>query len=86
LNDFSNLIGLENVEEQENERYRNVLNRKKQQDEIYQGNSGNKRAREDDGGDNEDNFHGLFDGERKAKNKFSSARSKKGGKPKKRRS
>lgn len=80
------MIGLEDVEEQENERYRNVLNRKKQKSEIYEG-SGNKRAREDDGEDNEDNFHGLFDGERKGKNKFSSARSKKkGGKPKKRRS
>jgi U3 small nucleolar ribonucleoprotein protein LCP5 len=78
------LVGLEGVEEQENERYRNVLNRKKQKSEIYEG--GNKRARDDDD-DNEDNFNGLFDGERKAKNKFSAARSKKkGGKPKKRRS
>lgn len=80
------MVGLENIEEQENERYRNVLNRKKQKSEVYEG--GNKRAREDgeDNGD-EDNFHGLFDGERKSKNKFSNARSKKkGGKTKKRRS
>ncbi|KAG2213796.1 hypothetical protein INT46_005251 [Mucor plumbeus] len=79
LNDFSNLVGLENVEEQENQRYRNVLNRKKQDVDVLEG--GNKRARDDD--DNDDNFSGLFDGERKGKNKFSSARSKKkGGRPK----
>lgn len=85
MNDFSNLIGLENIEEQENERYRNVLNRKKNKGEAYEGAS--KRAREggeDD--DNEDNFHGLFDGEHKGNNKFSKARGKKGGKSKKRRS
>lgn len=29
LNDFSNLIGIKDVEEQENERFRNVLSRKK---------------------------------------------------------
>ena len=79
MNDFSNLVGLENVEEQENQRYRNVLNRKKQDVDVLEG--GNKRARDDD--DNDDNFSGLFDGERKGKNKFSSARSKKkGGRPK----
>lgn len=85
MNDFSNLIGLENVEEQENERYRNVLNRKKQKSEIYEG--GNKRAREEDQ-DKDDNFNGLFDGERGGKNQFSTARSnkKKGHKSKKRRS
>lgn len=79
LNDFSNLVGLEDVEEQENQRYRNVLNRKKQDMDVLEG--GHKRARDDD--DNEDSFNGLFDGERKGKNKFSSARSKKkGGRPK----
>ncbi|KAI8091537.1 Sas10/Utp3/C1D family-domain-containing protein [Thamnidium elegans] len=84
LNDFSNLIGLENVEEQENERYRNVLNRKKQKSEIYEG--GNKRGREEDQ-DNDDNFNGLFEGERGGKNQFTTARNKKKGhKSKKRRS
>ena len=72
MNDFSNLVGLENVEEQENERYRNVLNRKKQNNDVYDG--GNKRARE--GGDEEDNFNGLFDGKSKKKGKFSAKRSK----------
>lgn len=83
MNDFSNLIGLENVEEQENERYRNVLNRKKQKSEVYEG--GNKRSREEDQ-DNEGNFNGLFDGERKGKNPFKTAKGKKNGKSKKRRS
>jgi U3 small nucleolar ribonucleoprotein protein LCP5 len=77
------LVGLEDIEEQENERYRNVLSRKKQKSETYEG--GSKRARDDD--DNEDNFHGLFDGEQKGRNKFSSARNKKkGSRSKKRRS
>ncbi|KAK4510344.1 uncharacterized protein ATC70_004774 [Mucor velutinosus] len=79
LNDFSNLAGLEDVEEQENQRYRNVLNRKKQDVDVLE--AGQKRARGDD--DNEDSFNGLFDGERRGKNKFSSARNKKkGGRPK----
>lgn len=73
------MAGLEDVEEQENQRYRNVLNRKKQDVDVLE--AGQKRARGDD--DNEDNFNGLFDGERRGKNKFSSARSKKkGGRPK----
>ncbi|KAI8327481.1 Sas10/Utp3/C1D family-domain-containing protein [Choanephora cucurbitarum] len=81
LNDFSNLAGLEDVEEQENERFRNVLNRNKQKSEIY---TGSKRTRDDD---NEEGFHGLFDNEHKGKNKFSSARNKKReGRTKKRRS
>lgn len=85
MNDFSNLIGLENIEEQENERYRNVLNRKKNKGEVYEG--GNKRARGDGDDDNDgDNFHGLFDGERTGKNQFTNARKKKHGKSKKRRS
>lgn len=67
------MAALQDVEEQENERYRNVLERKKQKDEIYQGS--NKRSREDQ--DDDDNFDGLFDGERKGKNKFSQKRSKK---------
>ncbi|KAI8647411.1 Sas10/Utp3/C1D family-domain-containing protein [Parasitella parasitica] len=83
LNDFSNLVGLGDVEEQENQRYRNVLERKNQNIDGFE--SGNKKRARDD----EDNFNGLFDGERKGKNKFSSARSKKKNghpKPKKRRS
>lgn len=64
---------LQDIEEQENERYRNVLNRKKQNEEIYEG-RGNKRTRDED---NEDSFNGLFDGERKGKNKFSQKRNKK---------
>ena len=75
------MAGLEDVEEQENERFRNVLNRNKQKSEIY---TGSKRTRDDD---NEEGFHGLFDNEHKGKNKFSSARNKKReGRTKKRRS
>lgn len=74
MNDFSNLAALQDVEEQENERYRNVLNRKNQKSEIYEGGS-NKRARDEEDGD--DNFNGLFDGKRKGKNKFTQKRNKK---------
>ncbi|KAI8977698.1 Sas10/Utp3/C1D family-domain-containing protein [Mycotypha africana] len=82
LNDFSNLAGLKDVEEQENERYRNVLSRsKKNKNEVFES-SGTKRTR-DEG--NDDGFHGLFDGESKVKNKFSAKRhKKKGGKAKRR--
>jgi U3 small nucleolar ribonucleoprotein protein LCP5 len=71
------LGALQDIEEQENERYRNVLNRKKQKSEIYEGGSNNNKRSREDNEDNEDNFNGLFDGERKSKNKFSQKRNKK---------
>ncbi|KAI8578556.1 hypothetical protein K450DRAFT_246338 [Umbelopsis ramanniana AG] len=45
LNDFSNLVGIQDVEEQENERMRNVMNRRKRDE----GPRGEKRSREDQG-------------------------------------
>ncbi|KAI9469808.1 MAG: Sas10/Utp3/C1D family-domain-containing protein [Benjaminiella poitrasii] len=73
LNDFSNLAALEKVEEEENERYRNVLNRNKQKNEVF---GNNKRSRNDDDDDG-DNFNDLFEGGSKGNNKFASARHKK---------
>ncbi|KAI9021447.1 Sas10/Utp3/C1D family-domain-containing protein [Phycomyces nitens] len=75
LNDFSNLAGIQDVEEQENERFRNVLNRKSQRaerdvDDIESAMShGNKRSRQGD-----EQFHGVLDGKQGGRNKFKRAR------------
>ncbi|GAB5587919.1 hypothetical protein Unana1_02819 [Umbelopsis nana] len=45
LNDFSNLVGIQDVEEQENERLRNVMTRRKRDDTSR----GEKRSRDDQG-------------------------------------
>ncbi|KAI9494906.1 Sas10/Utp3/C1D family-domain-containing protein [Zychaea mexicana] len=44
LNDFNNLVGIQDVEEEENERFKNVLNRKRQRSESGAGRS-KKRSR-----------------------------------------
>jgi U3 small nucleolar ribonucleoprotein protein LCP5 len=44
LNDFSNLVGIQDVEEQENERLRNVMTRRNRDD-----GRGEKRSRGDQG-------------------------------------
>ncbi|KAI8992544.1 Sas10/Utp3/C1D family-domain-containing protein [Pilobolus umbonatus] len=59
LNDFANLAGLRDVEEQENQRYRNVLNRKKLKGETID-TSRSKRSREDG-----DEFEGLINSKKK---------------------
>ncbi|KAI7887433.1 hypothetical protein K492DRAFT_155022 [Lichtheimia hyalospora FSU 10163] len=43
LNDFSNLVGIKDVEEEENQRFRNVLNRKRQRSETGSGRSKKRR-------------------------------------------
>ncbi|KAI8078892.1 Sas10/Utp3/C1D family-domain-containing protein [Halteromyces radiatus] len=57
LNDFSNLVGIQEVDERENERFRNVLNRKSQ----HKDKRGHKRPGK---------FHGVVDGEGASRNKF----------------
>ncbi|CAO3703300.1 unnamed protein product [Rhizopus stolonifer] len=68
LDDFSNLVGLQDVEEEENKRYRNVLNRKNSKKES------NPKRQRDDGDEGE--YEGLFEGNKKSRGKFNSARSK----------
>ncbi|KAF7731602.1 hypothetical protein EC973_009366 [Apophysomyces ossiformis] len=71
LNDFSNLAIIQDVEKQENERFQNVLSRKRRtkhgDDMNLNSAQGNKRARNEgvDGG-----YHGLIDGESNGRNKF----------------
>jgi U3 small nucleolar ribonucleoprotein protein LCP5 len=67
LNDFSNLAGIHQVEQEENERFRNVLERKKQKAESGY----NKRSREDDDDGDDDLPTG------KSVNKFQKARKRK---------
>ncbi|KAI9252106.1 Sas10/Utp3/C1D family-domain-containing protein [Sporodiniella umbellata] len=70
LEDFNNLVGLQDVEEEENKRFRNVLNRKKLKDEPSF-----KRQR-DDADSYEGEYEGLLEGNKKPKGKFSSARNR----------
>ncbi|KAG1446041.1 hypothetical protein G6F55_011710 [Rhizopus delemar] len=69
LDDFSNLVGLQDVEEEENKRFRNVLNRKKLKNE-----SNPKRQRENE--DAEGDYDGLFEGGKRSRGKFNSARNR----------
>ncbi|KAI8329129.1 hypothetical protein BC941DRAFT_443513 [Chlamydoabsidia padenii] len=59
LNDFSNLVGIQDVDERENERFRNVLNRKSQHG------GGEKRGQKRSG-----KYHGVVDGDGPSRNKF----------------
>ncbi|KAG0162844.1 hypothetical protein DFQ28_000669 [Apophysomyces sp. BC1034] len=70
LNDFSNLAGIHDVEKKENERFQNVLSRKRRAngDNLNLSSThANKRTRKE-GGDGR--FHGLLDGEGAGRNKF----------------
>ncbi|CAO3641466.1 unnamed protein product [Cunninghamella echinulata] len=58
LNDFSNLVGIQDVDERENEKFRNVLNRKSQRHE-------DKRGQKRQG-----QFNGVIDGNGPKRNKF----------------
>ncbi|CEJ04779.1 hypothetical protein RMCBS344292_18732 [Rhizopus microsporus] len=70
LEDFSNLVGLQDVEEEENKRYRNILERKKQKNEAS-----HKRSRDSED-DIEGVFDGILDGVKKSRGKFTSARNR----------
>ncbi|ORZ06464.1 Sas10/Utp3/C1D family-domain-containing protein [Absidia repens] len=62
LNDFSNLVGIQEVNERENERFRNVLNRNNKNATQPRG-----QKRSASGGDK---FHGVIGGDAKSRNKF----------------
>ncbi|CAO3699646.1 unnamed protein product [Rhizopus microsporus] len=70
LEDFSNLVGLQDVEEEENKKYRNILERKKQKNEAS-----HKRSRDSEDGI-EGAFDGILDGVKKSRGKFTSARNR----------
>ncbi|CAO3620524.1 unnamed protein product [Cunninghamella blakesleeana] len=58
LNDFSNLVGIQDVDERENEKFRNVLNRKSQR-------LGDKRGQKRQG-----QYNGVIEGNTAKRNKF----------------